>query len=264
MKRILILAIALLLLAGCGTAIEQPTEAPTSVAATTEVTATEENTTTQASISADRKPFTKEDVAAMQQGFKNVGDYVKAVPAGRYKYWVLEDFAYVYFYKNAQISEEGEDAFLCLKTDDAILGYSELGTESFETLPDKLLSPPVRIEFFRFPAAGISITPPRGIKIGDPAQKIFDSYPDLRVPGQEDILYDIALLYPEAGAIESDEFIGGRAVMSSHGDGFGSVTFRYAELLTESHELAQPLRLNYRIENDIVTAINFNRYFEEP
>jgi hypothetical protein len=52
--------------------------------------------------------------------------------------------------------------------------------------------------------------------------------------------------------------------MNGHGDGFASVTFIYAELLAASRELARPLRLDYRIENNMVAAIHFSRYFEEP
>lgn len=216
----------------------------------------EDPTTTHAAIPIDpsRKPFTPEDIDLMEQGFTDVGDYAERIPAWSYKCWALEEYALIYFFKSA----EAQDAFLCLATDDTIAGYTEGDIESFAALPDHILSAPAHLNFIEFPLAGTAITPPRGIKIGDPAQSIFDAYPDHRRAGQEDRLYDITHLYPEETVNASNKHIGGH--ISSPGSDSFYVSLVYAEL--ESHELVAPLRMDYWVQENIICGIDIHHSFD--
>ena len=217
MKRLLALAVSLVLLAGCGTAV--PPEAETTIEETTILEITIEETTTQApeSIQAlaskpknpDAKPFTKGDIDVIESQFKTVGDYVKAAPAAWYKVDHWDAYGceiFVEFYDHQP--NEGSVAFLRLQLRDEtlcdIIEYKY--TELLQELPKVLLdAEKAAIREIDFAKAGDAITPPRGIKIGGPAQKIFDSYPDYRTgdkagfyPGQDEFLYDITAIYPDA------------------------------------------------------------------
>ncbi|MCL2300352.1 MAG: hypothetical protein FWC27_09450 [Firmicutes bacterium] len=186
MKRLALLTLSLLLLAGCGVA--EPPEAPaTTVPPTIAETANEPQ-------KPEAKPFTKDDIAAIEANFKTVGDYVKAAPAAWYRVEIWEAMGgelAVEFYDHAP--NEDSEPYLSLLSRDVISGdtaYEPLVQE----LPNNLLDAKnAEIHRIDFAKAGGAIPPPRGIKIGDPAQKIFEAYPDYR-SGDSTVLYDITAI----------------------------------------------------------------------
>ena len=204
MKRLFILDISLALLAGCGMAVLP--EAPTTEA-TTVVTTTEETTTEL--VITDAKPFTKDDIAAIEANYKTVGDYVKAVPAAWYEvnvWWAMDGEITIKFFDHKP--KENSQPFLYLLSRDIIPEYTHNYDDNdnyigeyeplAQELPKALLdAKKVEIHYLDFFKVSSAIVPPRGIKIGDNAQKLFDVYPDYR---SEDgtILYDITTLYPWA------------------------------------------------------------------
>ena len=210
MKRLLIisLALTLLLLAGwAGWRWYQGNLDPevTTIATTTQATTTEAPTTTEPQ-TPDAKPFTKDDIAAIEAQFKTVGDYVKAVPAAWYEvdvWWAVNTEVVIRFYDHKP--EEGSRPFLYLMSQDDVPGYTDAYDSDWnyigefewlvQELPKALLdAQKVSIHRIDFAKTGDAITPPRGIKVGDSAQKIFENYPDYR-SGSSKVLYDIINLY---------------------------------------------------------------------
>ena len=172
----------------------------------------------------EETPFSPRDVAEMQQGFWEVGDYARRIPAKRYQYWVRGDAVYISFYRQA-----GGEAFLCLKTIGWVDGVEEGETAMLDALTERFLVAPAEIEFIRFAGAGNAIQPPRGIQIGDPESRIFDSYPDYRRAGRENVW-----------------------------------VLQYAADLSEGATpiWANPLRLEYFIEDGKVAGIYFSRSYD--
>jgi len=199
MKRLFILFILLVLLAGCGRAAQAPEE-PTTDEVTTIVTTTEAPITTEPQ-TPTALPFTKDDITAIEAQFKTVGDYVKAVPAAWYEIvcWnMVEDAVRIRFYDHKPGGSEYRPSL------EIVIGFVESYSRAEETVlkitqvvPEDLLAETASIEYINFAKTGEAITPLRGIKIGDNAQKIFDEYPDYRI-GNSKVLYDITTLYPEA------------------------------------------------------------------
>jgi len=194
MKRLFILGLSLLLLAGCGTAAEPP-EAP-ATEATAAVTTTE--APTAAPQKSGAKPFTKDDITAIEANFKTVGDYVKAIPAAWYKVEIWEPMGgelAIEFYDHEP--KEDSEAFLCVLSRDDMRDHDTYG-DRLQALPKIFLDAKnVEIHYIDFAKVGDAIASPRGLAIGDNAQKIFDVYPDYRT-GDGTILYGITTLYPWA------------------------------------------------------------------
>ena len=217
---------------------------------------------------AEAVPFLPQDVFAMQQIFGEVRGYVLCMmPARRYKYWVQDDYAYLYFYKE----KADEEAFLCLKTIgwDEKVGWAETaaegGVETLNELPEWLLAAPAEIQFLRFADEGNVIPPPRGIQIGDPESRIFECYPDHRSAGSEDILYDVTALYPwdhwavpEKSITSNGSFIGGRK------EAHGNWVFLYATYTGKggARDWISPMRLEYAIKDGKIAEIYFSRSFD--
>jgi len=215
MKRLFALIIALLLLAGCGVAIEVPEE-PSMDEAMTVVTTTEETTTEPIeetlpalsySLAASpknpgAKPFTKDDIAAIEANFKTVGDYVKAVPAAWYEVicWnAVEDRVRIRFYDDKPLDND-DRRFLEIATAGFVEAYSNAEDtihKTTQSVPKELLTETACIIYIDFAKTGSAIPSPRGLMVGDNAQKIFDAYPDYR-SGDGTILYDITAIYPWA------------------------------------------------------------------
>ena len=274
MKRLFILIISLLLLTACGGVPETPTEPTTEVTTTTITTeepTTEAPATEPIEISA-AKPFTKDDIATIETNFKTVGDYVNAVPAAWYKVDHWDAYGceiFVHFFDHKP--NEASQAFLYLQLRDEtlcdIIEYKY--TELLQELPKVLLdTKKAEIRSIDFAKIGSAITPPRGIKVGDSAQKIFDSYPDYRT-GDSDVLYDITKLYPEAkpewGKWDGEgwsniNFMGG-GIMA------GGVGFSYAEQpwgwddresdYTWLNMYNPRYLLTYQVEYNIITGIEY-------
>jgi len=290
MRRLFIMLISLLLLAGCGRVAEVPEE-PSKDGTTTAVTTTEAPTTEfieptipalSYSLAAkpknpDAKPFTKDDIAAIEANFKTVGDYVKAVPAAWYDvdYW-FHEIIRIGFYDHKP--EDQSRPFLILEIHEDILNFIDKTFLSSQTLPNSLLSAPVaKIAFVNFFEVGDAVLPPRGLKIGDNAQKIFDTYPDYRTGGG-DILYDITALYPwakpEWGNTEWDfgwtiepeyGFLGGR-IWKKNNYYIARFIFMEKPSWWDERELDLPWtsdtysyywKLDYTIEENIVQNIDF-------
>jgi hypothetical protein len=200
MKRLLALALSLVLLAGCGAVTEAP-EAPTTEGTTAAATTTEAPTTEP--VKTDAKPFTQDDISAIEEPFKTVGDYVRAVPAAWYRvdHWDAYGCEIIIEFHDEEPNADS-DYILRLKSFDEslcdIVTAEINGTEQKQELPKVLLdAKKVKLEGIDFAKTGTAITPPRGIKVGDLAQKIFDTYPDYRTE-DGDVLYDITTLYPWA------------------------------------------------------------------
>ena len=202
MKRLFILALSLVLLAACGRLAQAPEEPTTEE--TTIVTATEAPTTEPIEtkpIDPAAKPFTKDDIAAIEANFNTVGDYVRAVPAAWYEVicWnAVEDRVRIRFWDHEPIYEE-EWCFFEIATGfvEAYSRAEDTIHKTIQSVPKDLLAETARIDYIDFAKTGSAITPPRGIMIGDNAQKIFDVYPDYRI-GDGTILYDITAIYPWA------------------------------------------------------------------
>jgi len=266
MKRLLILGLALaLLFCACGTAIEPP-EDP-AIEATTVVTTTEETTTEPQKT--DAKPFTKDDITAIEAQFETVGDYVKAVPAAWYKidHWDANGCEiYIMFFDH-----EDSSPFLRLQTHDESL-CEILENKSYELTQDQpkilLEAKKVEIRSIDFAEAGNAITPPRGIKVGDPAQKINNEYPDYRV-GDSHVLYDITTLYPEAkpewGKWDGEgwsniDFLGGGIMEGGVGFTFVNPPWGWDERENDYTWLNMynpRYLLTYQVENDFITGIEY-------
>jgi len=283
MKRLCILALSLVSLAGCGTA----TKAPEAAAAATQAPESTLAYTLAASPkNPDAKPFTKDDIAAVEKSFKTVGDYVKAVPAAWYRVdsWAeMDGITTIEFFD--QKPKESSRPFLCLHSRDSIPGYT--GEEAFERLAQELpkaLLDARRVEIYGidFAKTGDAITPPRGIQVGDPAQALFNAYPDYRSRGG-DVLYDITVLYPQAqpawGNTESpppkgiadwernpfEGFLGGRVWKEN---GYSVVRFvfmepphgweeRQADYPWASDLASRYWRLDYTVEENTVQGIEY-------
>jgi len=215
MKRLCILAITLILLTGCGRPAEspeEPTTDETTVVTTTQAPTTERTETTvpaQAySLTAQpknpsAKPFTKDDITAIEQNFKTVGDYVRAVPAVWYdvEYWYAVGGGIRIDFYNAKPEDDRSESFLSIFTRDDVPGITDVEDVvvfTAQELPKALLAAEnAIIHRVDFAKTGTAISPPRGLAIGDNAQKILEAYPDYRL-GDGDILYDITTLYPWA------------------------------------------------------------------
>ena len=267
MKRLFILAISLLLLAGCGIA-QAPEE--TTTEETTVVTTTEERTTEHQI--ADAKPFTKDDITAIEAKFKTVGDYVKAVPTAWYRvdHWDAYGCEIIIeFYDQepnadswAKLQIRLHDETLCDIIGDKIYGV-------VQEVPEFLLDAE-KIEMHRieFAKVGSAIPTPRGINVGDPAQKIFEAYPDYRT-GNSNVLYDITVLYPGAklewGVWDGEgwsniDFMGG-GIME------GGVGFTFTEQPWDWDDRGNDYTwlnmynprylLTYQTQDDIITGIDY-------
>jgi len=277
MKRLSILFISLLLLAGCGRAVEAPTE-PTAAITTTEAPTTEPIETTLQTPAA--KPFTKDDITAIEANFKTVGDYVKAVPAAWYEvnvWWAMDSEIIVKFYNHKP--EENSMPFLYLMSLDYVPGYSDSYDENgncvieyerlAQKLPKSLLdAKKVEIHSIDFAKTGSAILPPRGIKVGDPAQKIFDSYPDYRT-GDSDVLYDITKLYPgsklEWGVWDGEgwgniDFMGGGIMENGVGFAYAGQPWDWDDRESDYTWLNMynpRYLLTYQTKDDIITGIDY-------
>ena len=210
----------------------------------------------------EETPFSSRDVVQMEQGFHAVEDYVRCMPAQRYKYSAQGDAVYIYFYGQ----KTDKEAFLCLRTHGWVDGVVEGETESFDVLPERFLVTPAEIYSLKFAAEGNVIQPPRGIQIGDPESKIFGSYPDHRRAGREDTLYDVTAIYPwakpEQSVTRNGSFVGGRK------DAQGNWVFLCADEHSQDTSAVpldwfNPLRLEYTIKDGKVAGITFSRYSGE-
>jgi len=267
MKRLLILSLSLLLLAGCGR-VQSPEKPITE--ATTLITTTEEAATEL--IIPDAKPFTKDDITAIEANFNTVGDYVEAVPAKWYKvdHWdAYGSEIFIHFFDHKP--KEDSQSFLYLQTRDET-PFNKL--ESISDKPARELSKilldaqNVKIRSINFAKTGSAITPPRGIKIGDPAQKIFEAYPDYRT-GDSNVLYDITTLYPEAnpawGKWDGEgwtniDFLGGGVMENGVGFTFVEQPWDWANRDSDYTWLNMynpRYLLTYQTEHDFVTGINY-------
>jgi len=268
MKRLLILTLSLaLLFCACGT-VEIPEEATTEE--TTVVTTTEETTTEPKNL--DVKPFTKDDITVIEAKFKTVGDYVKAVPAAWYKIYHYDAYGCeisIEFFDHEP--KEGSRPLLRIQTfDEALCEALESGpARAVQELP-KILpgAQNVEIRSIDFAKAGDAITPPRGIKVGDPAQKIFEAYPDYRT-GDSNVLYDITVLYPDAkpewGKWDGEgwsniDFMGGGIMEGGVGFTFAGQPWGWDERENDYTWLNMynpRYLLTYKIEDDMITGINY-------
>jgi len=217
---------------------------------------------------AEAVPFLPQDADAMQQIFGEVRGYVLCMmPAHRYKYWVQDDYAYLYFYRE----KTDEEAFLCLKTIgwEEKAGWAETAAEgdveTLNELPEWLLAAPAEIQLLRFADDWNVIQPPRGIQIGDPESRIFEYYPDNRRAGSEDVLYDVTTLYPwdhwaepEKSNMYNGGFVGGRK------EAHGNWVLLYAVYTGKggARDWINPIRLEYAIKDGKIEGITFSRSFE--
>ena len=219
MKRLCILVLSLILLAGCG----RPAGAPEDGTAAAAATQSPENalpyTLAAKPKNPDAKPFTKDDIAAVGRGFSSVGAYAKAAPAACYR---VENRAETGGMLTIEFFDswpkDDSRPFLFLRSRDNIQGYTTEDNvqKLVQELPKELLDARkvelCSIDFGKANKAGRAnksnkankdggaievFAPPRGIQIGDPAQALFDAYPDYRSEGG-DVLYDITVLYPGA------------------------------------------------------------------
>jgi hypothetical protein len=243
---------------------EEPTTDETTVVTTTGETTTE--------LIPDAKPFTKDDIAAIETSFKTVGDYVKAVPAKWYM--INHQDAYgceiiIEFYDQEPNADRRE--YLQIRSHDETL-CEKIGDKAFEVLqevPEFLLDGKnVEIRLIDFAKPGSGITPPRGIKIGDPAQKIFEAYPDYRT-GDSNVLYDITALYPGAkpewGKWDGEgytniEFMGGGIMEDGVGFTFAGQPWDWDERESDYTWLNMynpRYLLTYRTTDDTITGIDY-------
>ncbi|MDR3314578.1 MAG: hypothetical protein LBS96_09030 [Oscillospiraceae bacterium] len=219
MKRILVLTLALgLLLSACGTA---PVENATSTQAATATAPT------QAPPGAEPpKPFTDEDISAIEAQFPTIGDYVQRVPALWYQITVwgaASGTIHVDFYDAKPESSSGDGAWvsredghptLCLDSYDELAGYSDQGYfvgELTQTLPAAMLQLNAQLAYIDFSRVNLPL--PRGLAIGETAAKLYAAYPDHRTPEQNSVLYDVTELYPNAKpewGRDETTFLGGR------------------------------------------------------
>jgi len=266
MKRLFILIMSLLLLAGCGIAQapEETTTEETTVATTTEETTTEPNKT-------DAKPFTKDDITAIEAKFKTVGDYVKAVPAKCYRvgHWDANGCEItIDFYD--QGPDMDSDSFLhLLLRDETLCDIIDDSYDLKQKLPVFLLDAEnVEIHRIDFGKVGDTIPTPRGINVGDAAQKIYDSYPDYRT-GDSNVLYDITTLYPEAkpewGKWDGEgwsniDFMGGGVMEGGVGFSYAGQPWSWDEREEDYtwFSMYNPrYLLTYQIKDDMITGINY-------
>ena len=266
MKRLLLLAISLVLLAGCGTAVALETETIPA-----ETTAAE--TTTQAPpVMPEAKPFTKDDITAIESKFKTLGDYVEAMPAAWYRvdHWDAYGCEIIIQFFDHEPNEDSDEYLEIRLHDEDLCGI--MGDEVYsptQEVPEILLdAEKTEIRSIDFAKAGDTIIPPRGIEIGGPAQKIFDSYPDTRT-GDGDVLYDITAIYPEA-KVEWGVWDGeGVPTLTYIGGGItqDGVCFVYTDQPWDWDERESDYTwmnmynprwsLSYTVENDVVTGIEY-------
>jgi len=155
-------------------------------------------------IDPNRKPFSEDDLAFAEKNLKSVGNYVKLIPAPWYHagYFYETDLR---FYDHKP-EDNWYDPIVNFAIYSDIPGFTdanEAGESVYLTslnyLPKELLAAPVdRIDSIDFSKTGTAIPPPRGIKIGDPASKIFENFPgDRNYP----LLYEMKTLVPYTGEI---------------------------------------------------------------
>jgi len=286
MKRIVAMVAALLLLAGCGAVSEGPVtkEAATTEAITTEPATTQTTTATAALLPAPARnlastAFQKEDIDIMQQSFETVRDYVERFPAKWYylSVWGTDGSVHVEFLDHMpqETDEWGRlirRPFLRLESK-FVAGYSYNEDPSvgfMQELTEVILDTQMHIKGFHFTQANMGLALPRGIDIGDPAQKIFNTYPDHRGSERENALYDITELYPDAMPEWGDwdgegwkeyGFLGGRVMEDA-------VRFIFMEPPWSWDERARDYPwvnmynprwvFSYLVEDEIITGIEFS------
>ena len=191
MKRAIALMVALLLLSGCGAVQSAPTEPTTE--ATIEPTT---ETTTAPAMEAgtdDRRPFSESDIwriiprEADGNPFElTVADFVEHVPASWYLVTWDPEIGYVHvsFYDHKPSDDwqnrEDDPPFLTIKTTvENVSGYaSNTGhgiVQIVQKLSKALLATPANVLDINFAKVDTILTP-RGIKIGDSVQDIFNEY----------------------------------------------------------------------------------------
>ena len=309
MKRLCLLILPLILLAGC---TGKPASAPEETAA-----AAQENipayTLAASPKNPQAKPFTKDDLAFSKR-FYSVGGYAKAAPAECYRVDTRTEKGAILIEFFDSWPKDDSRPFLTLRSRDTVQGFTaEDKVRKLQELPKELLDAGraelYSLDFGKANRAGKAnrtnksgktnkagetgeapetFAPPRGVKIGDPAQALFDAYPDYRSQGG-DVLYDITILYPGAkpawGNTESEPpkgitdwernpfegFLGGR-IWEVDGRKIVRLVYmeqpdqwegRGADAPWTSDLRLHYWRLDYTIEEETVKGIEFALQYEQ-
>lgn len=224
MKRMIAATLVLLIFSSCGT------------------TAPPEETTAAATnaMGGERQFFTRDDAPAPE--FAAVRDYVVRASAP----WYLVSYEHhaagnirVFFYDGKPGNGEQVPFLELLLSEPNLHGIEAITNDGqliTQTLPDFVLDADVlSITRAKISRTGTAVTPPRGIKIGDSIQAIYDNYADYREAYDPLTLYTIAELYPgtpvecgvgEAGSEEDNGMIGGRII---DGDNGSRIEFLYMD-----------------------------------